>query len=427
MKVTTRKDIFPSEWKLEYCSEIFELKHGHQFLEGDFVSNDGLKVLKIGQMLKNGELDLDNCDFISFQRKEEFKDYIIRKGDVLMALTGATLGKTVIVKEDIKNVYQNYRVGNFLPKNGKILKDFLYFVLSSKSIQNQIFNLINAHAQPNIGKADFEKVKILLPPLKEQQKIASILSNVDLLIQKTDRIIEHTKILKKGLMQRLLTKGIGHTKFKKTELGDIPEEWNVLSLHTISTKIVDIDHNMPKKTESGIPFISVGYLVNRQSYYLDIDEKDSLLEYISEEDYSHHSKRFDAENNDLLYSRFGTIGVAKIINSKLRFIASYSVVLIKPKKENIFPLFLNFALNSDYSRKQAQIMTQGSSNRNLHLSDIRNLRFFIPPLKEQQKIASILSNVDLLIQKEQINKTNIENLKKGLMQQLLTGKIRVKV
>ena len=62
-------------------------------------------------------------------------------------------------------------------------------------------------------------------PLKEQQKIASILSNVDNLIQKTDQIIEQTQRLKKGLMQRLLTKGIGHTKFKKTELGEIPEEW----------------------------------------------------------------------------------------------------------------------------------------------------------------------------------------------------------
>ena len=67
----------------------------------------------------------------------------------------------------------------------------------------------------------------LYPPLKEQQKIASILSNVDELIQKTEQIIEQTQRLKKGLMQRLLTKGIGHTKFKKTELGEIPEEWKL--------------------------------------------------------------------------------------------------------------------------------------------------------------------------------------------------------
>ena len=87
-------------------------------------------------------------------------------------------------------------------------------------------------------KANFTKTNLLrniftIPPLPEQQKIASILSNVDNLIQKTDQIIEQTQRLKKGLMQKLLTKGIGHTKFKKTDLGEIPEEWPIVKLKDI--------------------------------------------------------------------------------------------------------------------------------------------------------------------------------------------------
>lgn len=209
------------------------------------------------------------------------------------------------------------------------------------------------------------------------------------------------------------------SKFKRTEVGQIPEDWHILSLDDISTKIIDIDHNMPKKTESGIPFISVGYLVNRPSYYIDIDQNDDLLEYISQKDYEHYSKRFNAENDDVLYSRFGTIGISKLIHSKQKFIASYSVVLIKPNKNTILPLFLNFTLNSEYLRKQAHVKTQGSSNRNLHLSDIRSLKIILPKKEEQQKIASILSNVDELIQKTEQIIEQTQRLKKGVMQRLL--------
>ena len=93
-----------------------------------------------------------------------------------------------------------------------------------------INSIRNEGVQPNVNAEQYSYMPIPYPSLKEQQKIASILSNVDELIQKTEQIIEQTQRLKKGLMQRLLTKGIGHTKFKKTELGEIPEEWQINNL-----------------------------------------------------------------------------------------------------------------------------------------------------------------------------------------------------
>lgn len=220
---------------------------------------------------------------------------------------------------------------------------------------------------------------------------------------------------------------IQNQKFKKTDLGEIPEEWKIMHLEELTTKITDIDHNMPKKMDNGIPFISVGYLVNQRSRYFEIDNNDDYLEYISVNDYNHHSKKFNAVIGDLLYSRFGTIGISKIINTNEKFIASYSIVLVKPNNKIINNSYLNFVLNGDYARKQAHLMTKGSSNRNLHLADIKHLKLLIPPLKEQQKIAFILSNVDNLIQKLKDKKKSEEYLKKGLMQQLLTGKLRVKI
>ena len=84
-------------------------------------------------------------------------------------------------------------------------------------------------------------------------------------------------------MQSLLTKGIGHTKFKKTSIGEIPAGWELSILNDVSMKIIDMDHKMPKKTDSGIPFLSVGYLTKKDTPFLDIRKGDGDLEYISEE------------------------------------------------------------------------------------------------------------------------------------------------
>lgn len=110
-------------------------------------------------------------------------------------------------------------------------------------------------------------------------------------------------------MQKLLTKGIGHINFKNTSIGIIPQDWKIANLNEISTKIIDMDHKMPKKSVHGIPFVSVGYLGKSESPFLDLRNNDKDLEFISEEDYNYYSKRFNAEYSDLLISRYGTIGV----------------------------------------------------------------------------------------------------------------------
>lgn len=200
----------------------------------------------------------------------------------------------------------------------------------------------------------------------------------------------------------------------------IPKDWKISTLNELSKKIIDIDHKMPKKTSDGIPFLSVRFLVKNDLPFLEIRKEDDAIEYISNKDYEYYSKRFDAKYNDILYSRFGTIGIAKLINIYEKLIASYSIVLIRPITDVIVPLFLTYALNSQIVRKQAKLMTQGSSNQNFHLSEIRKLRIPLPPFMGQQKIASILSKIDEMIQKTDQVIEQTQRLKKGLMQKLLT-------
>lgn len=154
-------------------TEIVNLKHGFQFRDFHF-REKGIPVVKIGQIKPNGTLDLSNCSYVSENDAKQFTDFRIFKDDLLMALTGGTLGKVCYVKHDYGVVLQNYRVGKFEVKNEQVLdKDYLFFVLTSTYFLNQVFGKINQAAQPNIGKAEMEKTKIPLPSLTEQRRIVA--------------------------------------------------------------------------------------------------------------------------------------------------------------------------------------------------------------------------------------------------------------
>ena len=195
----------PRSWEVIRSSDVFELVHGYQFRDYDFTET-GLPIVKIGQINRKGEIDMTGCSFFSTDRAEEFADKRIYNGDVLMALTGATLGKSCWVSGLESPVYQNYRVGKFVPHDENVLsKQFLYFLVGSPLALNQIMSKINSGAQGNVGKSDFEKLKITLPPIEEQNKISTILSSVDEKLRILSEKKNNYQDLKKGLMQQLLT------------------------------------------------------------------------------------------------------------------------------------------------------------------------------------------------------------------------------
>jgi len=193
----------PEEWEVVEFGDFIEIVHGYQFREYDF-KDEGIKVIKITQINDKG-LDINNCSYVNKNLLEILKKKIIKQGDVLMALTGATLGKTCFVKDLNEPVLQNYRVGRFEIKNNEFNKMFIYFLLNTKKITSQIFNNVNSGAQGNIGKSDFIKVKIIKPLLPEQQRIAEILSQIDNTIEKEEAYKQKLERIKKGLMEDLLT------------------------------------------------------------------------------------------------------------------------------------------------------------------------------------------------------------------------------
>lgn len=340
---------------------------------------------------------------------------------ILVVCIGSTIGKIGIATQ---NMSSNQQINSIICKEDD--NEYVYYqiLFNSQKIQNMANNV----AVPILNKNDFGTIKIYKPKnIQEQQKIASILSNIDSLISQTQKEIEHTQRLKKGLMQKLLTRGIGHTKFKKIKTlygkyEEIPEDWEYRKLSDLAK--VKGGKRLPK----GEPFS----LIKTEHPYLRVTDfrnygiNESNLKYISSKIFQ-KIKNYTISSDDVYISIAGTIGLAGLIpesldGANLTENAAKITNLQEIKKE-----YLSILLNSELIQNQIKSYLGKTSQPKLALFRIEKLELPLPSIQEQQKIASILSNVDSQIQKQQEHKSKLESLKKGLMQKLLTGQIRVKV
>jgi len=416
----------PKGWSVSRIGGLVEVETGKRAKGGGL--NEGTVASIGGEHIDNlGRIIWNEMKFIPNDFYDLLSQGKVKLGDILLVKDGATTGKVAMIKNlRYDKVAVNEHVFVLRSKTELLINDFLFYFLFSKFGQAQIKKRFHGIIG-GITKDDLENCLLPMPPLNEQRKISEVLSTVDESIQKTDDIIAKTERLKKGLMQELLTKGIGHKEFKDTEIGRIPKDWKVVKLEEITTKIKDIDHKMPKKQKIGIPFVSIKCMLKYPDFNFYLDPNDPDLEFISKEEYEYHVQRFDVERGDIIYSRFGSIGNAKLVTTEQPFIASYSIVLIKPNRHKVNLTLLTYILNSETVRKQAKIATKGATNRNLHLKDIKNLRVPLLSLFEQQKIAEILSTVDEKLEILQQEKAKLERIKRWFMEELLTGRIRVRI
>ena len=261
-----------------------------------------------------------------------------------------------------------------------------------------------------LNKKDLMNLEIVVPPLPEQRNIAEILSTVDEAIQQTDEIIEKSKQLKKGLMQDLLTKGIEHDKFKKVKLGpkevDIPLDWHLKNMGKLSNKIKG---KKPKKIEEGKFKNSIPYILIEN---FDSEEK---TQYADKE-----SSKICKENDVLMVWDGASAGDVSIGNKGS---IGSTLAALRFKEEKLNPWYAYYFLI--HSKNILASLLEGTGIPHVPKDLLNFFDFLIPPLPEQKKIAEILSTVDDKIQKEKNYKEKLQELKKGLMQDLLTGKVRV--
>nr|WP_285889516.1 restriction endonuclease subunit S [Neobacillus niacini] len=219
----------------------------------------------------------------------------------------------------------------------------------------------------------------------------------------------------------MLTKGIGHTKFKPTEIGEIPEEWGYVSLEEITIKITDGAHKSPPTYEHGLPIATVE---NMRNDFLDIES----CRTISKEDFDELVGNSCAPvKNDVLLSKDGTIGKTLVFNQESKIVLLSSIAIIRPNLHKLSSEYLMYYLQSNLFYWNLEKFRSGSAIKRIVLKDIKRLAIPLPTIEEQRKISMYIGSIDRKIKTETEKLGQLQSTKKGLMQDLLTGKVRVKV
>lgn len=401
----------PDDWEVTTHSKVCEFINGYAYSQSE-ISEKGYPIIRI-QNLTGG----DNFVYSNVLLPE--KQFAI-EGDLLFAWS-ATFGPFIWNGPKAAFHYHQWKV---IPNNESD-KKFLYYHLV------RISPLIKRMGQSGLGmfhmtKQGMEKFRFFKPQIKEQQKIASILSNIDSLIQQTQNEIVQTQRLKKGLMHKLLIKGIGNSKFKKVRwfFGslEIPDNWkidklinNVEKNTTISYGIVQADSNL----EKGVSYFRT----------LDVTKKEVNLENLwkTSPEISNKYKKTILKKGDLIVTVRASVGNVKLITEEFEGCnLSRGVARISPN-DQVNSSFLFQELQSSFIQKQLSFLTNGTTFKDITMENLRNLKILIPPMNEQEKIISILNDVDSKIVTLESKYSRFETLKKGLMQKLLTGQIRVKI
>ena len=249
-------------------------------------------------------------------------------------------------------------------------------------------------------------IHVPFPDIKEQQKIASILSSVDAAIEKTEQVIAKTEEVKKGLMQQLLTKGIGHTEFKQTEIGEIPVEWEIKNLVEVAVLTMGQSPSSEDCNEDGQG------LVFFQGCSEFGDKYPIPKKYCT-------NPRKRASKGDILISVRAPVGDLNIAHIECAI--GRGLAAIDPINIDRDYLFYYFKLYKD----QWQRIQQGSTFSAINKNDLESLLVPCPPKDEQMLIVSKLLTLDKKLEIETEQLDSLQILKKGLMQQLLTGQVRV--
>jgi len=409
----------PTEWGIVKLgnSEVASLiKSGSTPAKNrDDYWNGSIPFVTIGDMTKTVKYLYDTENKITEFALKNSNTLLVPENSILLSMYG-TVGK-IVINKIATAISQN--IAAIIPNRENVDAEFLHYVLMHYSFQFKGAKIITLkHLDIQMVK----NAKIPLPPIEEQRAIAEVLSAVDSVIAKTDEVIAKTERLKKGLMQTLLTKGIGHKEFKETEIGKIPKTWQVVKLEEVVLEAKS-GFASGKRDENGILQLRMdnieadGWINPAAGVKVPIppDVEEYLL-----------------KPGDILFNNTNSvdlIGKTAIFRGEIpKCVFSNHLTRIRANRERVIPEWILYVL----VRKWQTGVFKAICHRYVHQAginnnDLLNIKIPLPEISEQQKIVHILLTTDKKLKIEKQEKARLEKIKRGLMDLLLTGKIRVKV
>lgn len=412
----------PESWEVKKLNTVCDVRDGTH--DSPKYVEDGIPFVT-SKNLTDTKLNLSDVKYISQEDHILFsKRSHVENGDILFGMIG-TVGKPVIVDEEFEISIKNVALLKFRD-NTQLNNVYALNVLKSSVVEDQFKREANGGVLKFVALGNIRNLDFPLPPLPEQQKIAEILSTVDEKIEVIDAQTSQTTELKKGLMQRLLTKGIGHTQFKDSPLGEIPQSWEVDEFDNIGLEFIDGDRgaNYPSQND----FSKEGYCLFLSAKNVTKDGfKFDECQFISEEK-DNQLRKGKLNRDDIVITTRGSVGNVALYDEHVAFEnvrLNSGMVILRDPKDLFDKRFLFQLLKSPLFKKQMDNITFGSAQPQLTIKELKKMNAIIVPRSEQIILAEGLTTIDEKLIALQEKKNHYQELKKGLMQQLLTGKIRV--
>lgn len=297
-----------------------------------------------------------------------------------------------------------------LNPNQNLDKNYLANFLRSGMIVSIIDASSYGAKMPRTNSKFLKNLDIPLPPLEEQRRIVGVLDGIFAKIDTSIALLDANIASATSLMPSALNEVF-------EELG---EKWEIVKIENLCTKITDGTHATPKYIDMGIPFLSVKDITNGKISF-------ENTRYISKEEHEFLSKRCNVAKNDILYTKVGTTGIAKVVDVDIDFSIFVSIALLKPIHNQIQSKFFEFMLNSPNCYEQAQGKTRGVANRNLVLKDIKDILLPLPPLDIQTQTVAYLDalhvKVEALKKAQQTKKEELLALKASLLETAFKGEL----
>jgi type I restriction enzyme S subunit len=277
---------------------------------------------------------------------------------------------------------------------------------------------------------DYLDIPVPLAPNEVQPVIATILDTLDTTIRQTEAIIAKLQQVKQGLLHDLLTRGIdanGRLRppvevaphlYKESPLGRIPKEWEVKTINAACEHVVDCPHSTPN-------FLNDGMLAARTMHIKAGEFLVAEASRVSEKEYHERIARLEPCAGDIIFTREAPVGEAFVIPKGMKICLGQRVMLLRPRPDVLYPDFLVAQIYSGSVMERIAALTAGTTNPHLNVSEVKSFELPLPPYEEQSAIGGKIESLTHRLSEELVSLAKLNKSKSGLMDDLLTGRVRV--
>ncbi|TDW20164.1 type I restriction enzyme S subunit [Rhizobium azibense] len=406
----------PDGWAAEVLSDICDdISVGIASSATHAYRAVGVPLIR-NQNINHGRVDTSDLLYLSPEYDAQNASKRVRAGDVISMRTGYP-GRSAIVPAHLDGAH-TFTTLITRPNKQRLLPEFFVAWMNSDLGSKATQRLQAGGAQQNLNVGALKTMAMLLPPLHEQRLIAEILSSVDEAIAATRAVIEQTRKVKQGVLERLLTKGIGHTRFKQTEIGEIPEGWEVAEVQEhFHVQLGKMLSKEAKIGENPSP-----YLRNANVQWGRIETTDVLCMDFSE----YEKEKFRLQPGDLLVCEGGEVGRCAIWNEPQEIYFQKALHRLREKSGFISNQFLMYVLTRIFTSKALSAGLVGANSiAHFTREQFLRLKLPMPDVAEQNAVCEALGALENSVNRNILKLQTLTAIKSALMSDLLTGRKRV--